>query len=325
MTVDYKALAARAAEVVDHTETPAGGDFEKTIIPAGITIGRFIEYIELGDQPQRAFKGEAKPNHATARFTFELLHKRHAHEIEVDGKKVTVYDRFSFKEAIKLGEKARFKKLFKTMTYGRSDITHFAQMLNDPFILNFEHNEGEKDGKKVTYVNLYVDGKYGIQPPVVSDPIAGTTTPVPVPAANSPIKIFLWDLPTKETWDSLYIPGTRTVKEGKTEKEVSKNWLQETILEASNFTGSPLEDMLTGSAELTAAVEQAEEVAKPAAKKPVAAQPAKTSAATAPSTAAVKTATKTASPSKVAPVVKKTTAAKPKEQAAIDPLAALGL
>lgn len=335
MTIDYKALAAKAAEHTDHTEVKAGGDFERTPIAAGKTIGRFIEYIELGVQPQGTYQGKEKPACATARFTFELLHpKKNIKEIEVDGSKVTVAERYSFNEAIKFGEKARFKKLLKAMTYGRKDITHFAQMLNEPFLLNFTHNEAEKDGKKVTYVNLYTDGIYGIEAPVVcTDALEGTTAPVPVGPALSPIKIFLWDLPSKETWDSLYIAGTRTVKDAKgNESEVSKNWLQDKILAAKDFTSSALEDLLTGSAALTEAVEKAEE--KTTAKKSATVAETKSPSATQkqPSASPVST---TKSPSKAAPVVKKAgvtpkvAAAKSAKASApdeaIDPLAALGL
>lgn len=319
MTIDYKALAAKAAEVIDHTETTSGGDFEQRLIPDGLTIGRFVEYIELGVQPQRPYEGKPRPDIAQARFTFELLHSKNKYEREIDGKTVEFYDRFSFVETIKLGEKARFKKLFNTMRYGRDNITHFAQMLNEPFLLNFTHNEGEKDGKKKTYVNLYNAGVYGIQPPVVVDPITQVTSPVPVPAATVPIKIFLWDLPSKETWDSLHIAGTRTVKDGKSERQVSKNWLQELILSAKNFSDSPLEDLLTGSEELTKAV------SKPAVKSaPVAASPAPAESVTVPAVA------KAASPASTKEAVKtksKTKAAKPVAAPAetVDPLKALGL
>ena len=318
MTIDYKALAAQAAEVVDHTETTQGGDYERRIIPAGVTIGRFVEYIELGVQPQRPYEGKARPDVAQARFTFELLHTKNKSEREVDGNTVEVFDRFSFVESIKLGEKARFKKLFNTMRYGRDDITHFAQMLNEPFLLNFTHNKKEKDGKEVTYVNLYNGGVYGIQPPVVIDPITQQSTVVPVPEATMPIHIFLWDMPSKETWDSLHIAGTRKVKDGKTEREVSKNWLQELILSAKNFTDSPLEDMLTGSEELTKAV------TKTAVKKPVAAQPESTTPATVATTKAATT-VKTASPSKETVKSKTKAPAKAAPVETVDPLKALGL
>jgi len=328
MAVDYKKIAAQVAAQVDQTETKAGGDFERTPIAEGRTVGRLIEYIELGVQPQGTYEGKEKPACATARFTFELLNlKKNLKEIEIDGQTVTVAERFSFNEAIKLSEKSRFKKLLKTATYGRTDITHFAQILNDDFLLTFKHNKTERDGKPVLYVNLYNDGVYGIEAPFVnSDPLDDSTrVRVPVPKAMSEVKIFIWDAPTKETWDSLYIAGTRTVKDAKgKESQVSKNWLQEKILSAKNFSGSALEDLLSGSAELTAALESEEAPVKAGKKFARAAE------------ALVKDAFDTAPPAakspskvvtKVVPkaVTKVVTKAKAEVAEEVDPLAALGL
>lgn len=307
MTIDYKKLAAEAAEMTDHTETTSGGDFERRVIPEGVTIGRFVEYVELGKQPQ-FYQGKETGQVLTARLGFELLHpKKNMHEIEVNGEKVTVSDRHYEYVTVKLGEKARFKKLMKAMTYGRDGITHMAQMLNEPFVLTFKHNKSQKDGKEVVYSNLYNDGAYGIQPPKVDDPITGESKEVPVPEATQDIKIFLWDNPTKETWDSLYIAGTRTVKDPKgKETEVSKNWLQEKILEARDFSGSSLEDMLTGSEELTKAVDKAEAQPKAAVTEKVAAKKAE------PKAEKVKTKAKKAEKTET-------------EEEDEDPLAALGL
>lgn len=333
MAIDYKKIAAEAANITDQSETKAGGDFERNVPAAGVTMGRFIEYIELGFQPQRAFQGKAKPDAATARFTFEFLAKKNIREVEIEGEKRTFADRISFELPISLSEKSGFKKLFNAMRYGR-EVTHFAQMLNDAFVFTIVHNEVEKDGKKRVYANIKNDSGWLIQAPVVVDPVQGTETKVPVPPAMSDIKLFIWERPCKETWASLHISGTRTVKDEKgNEREVSKNWLQEKILEASNFQGSPLEELLTDAeGEVTEAIADAEE--KPiAAKKspaPAAAKPALSS--TKQSAKPVVTA-KTASPSKAAPVVKKAgvtpaVAAKKSEKAsapAVDPLAALGL
>jgi hypothetical protein len=51
--------------------------------------------------------------------------------------------------------------------------------------------------------------------------------------------MFLWDYPSKEAWDSLFIEGTWD--DGK-----SKNMLQELCMSATNFDGSPLQQMLMG-------------------------------------------------------------------------------
>jgi hypothetical protein len=313
MTIDYKALAAQAAEMEDQTDTQAGGDFEYQVAPEGITFGRMIEYIELGKQKQRAFQGKPKKDADEVRITFELLHpKKNIREIEVDGKKIQVTDRISINTTKSLHEKSGYVKLFKAMARGREDIKHMAQMLNEAFLLTVSHNVKEKDGKKTTYANLQKDGVYNIAAPVIVDPVAETTTQIPVPAALSPIRIFLWNNPTKETWDTLFIDGDKTVKdEDGSEKQVSKNWLQNRILGATNFAGSALEDLLSGSAELEAAIGEAEPEAKPAKTDTQKAAPAKKSA----TASSVKTTAKASSPTpkaKAAPVDE-------------DPLAKLGL
>jgi len=68
-----------------------------------------------------------------------------------------------------------------------------------------------------------------------------------VPEATIPLRLLLWDQPTTEQWDSVFIDGTRTVKRDGIEVQESKNWLQQDIVEnALDFGGSPLEIMLNG-------------------------------------------------------------------------------
>ncbi len=247
-------LAAKAAALADHTETKAGGDFEYTPPQAGLTVARFISYVELGKQKQKPYQGKPKADAEEARLTFELLHpKFNIKEIEVEGGTKKIADQISFNVSIKLGEKASFKKLFNTMARGRAEIKHMAQMLGEPFKVVVVHNEvGEGDKKKV-FANLRnPDGSWTMTEAVNEDALAGTRTPINVPPALSPLRIFLWDIPQKEGWDSLYIEGTREVTNDKGEKkEVSKNWLQEKILSATNYPGSALEALLNEVADLS--------------------------------------------------------------------------
>lgn len=238
-------LIKKAAETENQSEAKAGGDFEYTPPAAGKTIARFIEYIELGKHVE-LYEGKPKPPAEMVRVTFELLHpQKNIKEIEIEGGKKTIADRLSITMPKKQTEKAKFFKLFKAMAQGRSDIVHMAQMLNEEFIVDVKHNVSEKDKK--TYANIYADGTWHVFAPYVEDPLAGTRTKVPVPAAISPLKLFLWGNPTKETWDSLFIDGEREVKnaDGTTRKE-SKNWLQNSILSATDYGGSALEQMLAG-------------------------------------------------------------------------------
>lgn len=250
------ALANEAAKTTDHNETKAG--FERELPAAGRTVARFIEYIELGKQPQPAFQGKAKPDCEEVRLTFELLtnsaKRTDVREIEVDGVKREVADRINIQLAIKQGEKAGFKKLYEKMKYGRDGIVHMAQMLGQAFLLDVIHTTGTKDPTK-TYAGIKdKDGIWHIGAPrILKDAMDDDSwVDLKVREAVSPLRIFLFGNPTKETWASLFIEGTRTVKDDKgVEKEVSKNWLQEKILSATNYHGSPLEALMNDLGDLS--------------------------------------------------------------------------
>lgn len=243
--MDINALANLAAETEDQTVVQEHTEFERVIAPAGVTTARLIEYIELGMREQKPYQGKAKPDAEEIRVTFELLGPKHINEVEIEGEKVKLSNLISIKISKKLGERAAFKKLFNKLSYGRADKKHIAQMLGDPFIVEVVHNTvGEK-----TYANIRdKDGNFLINSPFIKDALTGETTDISkkVPASLRSPKLFLWDHPTKETWDSLFIDGTREVKVGDKVEQQSKNWLQETIMSAKNFHGSPLYTMLNG-------------------------------------------------------------------------------
>lgn len=295
MDKNISALIQAAVESEDQTQTQAFADFAPP--EAGKTVARFIEYIELGKQPRKAFQGKAKAPADSVRITFELLSPKHIKEVTNEaGAKIKVAERISFNVPKLFSDKAKYKKLFNKMNRGRANITHMTQMLGEAFILDIVHNtSGEGENKKV-YANITdSEGAYTIAAPYMEDPLTGNKQEVPVPPAISPIRIFLWNNPTKETWDSLFIDGTRSVKtDGGQEKEVSKNWLQETILKATNVGGSRLEQLLGGAdalpdmsdvetSELVDDEDEVEEQKAPPAKK----APAKKAAVTKPAATSI--------------------------------------
>ena len=275
-------LAALAADTDDQTETNVAGDYEKEVIPEGSNFARFIEYIETGKHPQKPYQGKEKPPAEIVRLTFELVHpKKSVIEYEVDGVKKKRGQLITIRVKKSLSDKASFKKIFNAMTYGRDSIKHFAQMLGEPFLVNVFHNKGkDQAGKEVVYANLNnAEGVYSIGAPRHHDPLTEVTTDLAphILQPFAPIRIFLWNTPTPATWASLFIDGTRTVKDGDKETEVSKNWLQESIMSALNYQGSPLDTLLHGVADLplveTVATEAAVQTAAPAPKATAAASP----------------------------------------------------
>lgn len=271
---DLLAQARAAADkLADQTEDK-GGSFQYEPPAAGPCFGRLVSYIEIGCMPQLPFKGAAKPPAPECIIEFQLLGKKHAKEIEVSGEggnkeKKIVYpilrlgrgpsasDGRAVANAMTMpgGSKSNHYKLLKAMDYGRGN-THMAFMLGEAFKLNIVHNVVEKEvnGKKVkvTYANLRDEnGVWQVNAPVIQkfdeetgDPV-GEPQPIKVPAATVKERMLLWDAPSIEQWESLYIPGTYTKKEGDREIEVSKNWIQATVRSAVNYEGSGIQKIVS--------------------------------------------------------------------------------
>lgn len=228
------ALIQEAQSVDAGDQTQVKSNTFKWEPPAeGRTIARFVGYVEIGVRKQRPFKGEPKPDCMEALIYFELLGKKHAKEIEVDGVKKTIYPVHRERVKVMSSERSSFFKLFKAMDYGRGKI-HMKDMLGEAFLLDLKHTvKGER-----TYVNLYHAGIWA-----VSAPLDMEGEPVAAPEATSPFKLLLWNAPSELQWESIFIDGTRTAKdEDGNEVEVSNNRIQNDIIEnAVNFAGSAVE------------------------------------------------------------------------------------
>ena len=240
-------LQQAASNTADQSKGTDGPSFE--VAPAGLTTARFIGYVETGNHPQE-FEGKPKAPAREATLFFELNGKNHRREVEKDGVMQTFTNRASVTLTVSTNTKSGFYKLFQAMRNERENIKNMAQMLGEAFLVTVVHGKS-KDGKK-TYVNLRNETGWTIKPAVYApDPLdVAKLLPLPVPEATQPYMLLLWDMPTKEQWDSIFIDGVRKVKRGDEEVEVSKNWLQETCMAAVNFSGSPLEAMLMGMGDM---------------------------------------------------------------------------
>lgn len=220
-----QALADGAADSYDNmTEAVAGGQGSR-LLPEGFALARLVEVVELGNQPQE-FNGVAKDPAPTFRLGFALYGEGYQND---DG---TPYLLRTFDIARSRNEKAGAYLLFKMMNW-KGTKTHFAQLIGEAFLLNIVNKAGKAQGAKVTSrINLK-----DVRPPI--EPLS--KQPYPVPEARvSDLKLFMWEKPTMAGWNSLYIDGKRD--DGK-----SKNFIQETILGATDFAGSPLELLLKTS------------------------------------------------------------------------------
>jgi hypothetical protein len=247
-------LAEANNEAVQDQTKVTGGGGEYSIPAAGKTLMRFVGYVEVGKHPT-TYQGKVNGSAIRAKLFFELLGPKHMVDDGNGGKRSTLYIEDIF---VKTGEKAAFRKLFMKMRGGDEAVKNMAQLLGRGYIIEIVHNTVKgSDGKETTYANIRnKDGEWTIAPPVIEDPSTGEVKNIPIPAPTQPIRLLLWNNPSKLQWDSLFIDGTSTRKvkgeDGKeTEQEVSKNWIQTLIVKkAIDFENSPLADILAGLGEL---------------------------------------------------------------------------
>ena len=255
MSAKLAALQALAAQDVaesgiDLNEAVKGGGGGR-LLPEGYAFGRLVEYIEFGNQPQE-FQGQAKDPALEFTLGFALTGQGYQND---DG---TPYIVRTYNTALSRNEKSRAFKMFKALNW-KGTAKSFAQVLGETFLVKIKQVPKSKtDPKIVSRIDLD-----GFLPPL--DPV----TRQPYPVAEAPddmYRLFLWSRPTKEAWDSLYIEGEY---EGK-----SKNRIQEQILAALDFQGSPLQQLLmqSGVTALPTAA-PATPVAAPVAAAPVAVAP----------------------------------------------------
>lgn len=235
--MDFSKLGTAAAQSEDMTQNKS---FEREIPRAGVALLRLRDYIELGrhESTNPQFKPALK-----AMLVFELNHPDHM--IEIDGNKVpsTITVRMNKGATSKSG----FKKLFNVMNAAHGGkFQHFVQMIGLPFLGEIYHNTTGEGDKKKTYANLDLEGAWSLKAPVQVDALTNTKTEIPVAELDGKPKVFLWENPSLsdedivEMWESIFIEGEREVEDAKTKekKMVSKNWIQELIMQNVEWEGS---------------------------------------------------------------------------------------
>lgn len=219
MTINLNALSSLvnhtiATQGVDQSITQSGGNFADVLLPKGTYYGRFMEYIELGKKiPMHMGKPTGKPAVMNVRLGFIVY--------TPDGSIKRINP---FPMAISSFEKAKFKQVFDKMNYDGT-LKHMAQRLGQAFMFEVEQYTSKtgKTSNTIDFLSLRQLPKF--------DPNTGA--PIELPALDeSGLRLFLFDNPTKETWDSLHIE--------------KNNFIQEDILNAVNFEGSALQQMLMG-------------------------------------------------------------------------------
>lgn len=263
MTYDIKAAVAAAAAVTkDMNEVQKGGGEYKPPAAGGCIV-TLIGYIEKGVQHVPASKHDPikfpAKDEEQVDLIFEISGKGHEPK-EVDGKLFPERMTVTLKKS--LNEKAWFYRIFKAFcaAYPELGATHMAQFLGKHFLSKIEHSVPKKEGDRV-YASLKQKASgYVFSAPQFTNPATDETTVIPAPKVISEFRVFLWDVPSIEMWNSLYIEGMyEAKKDEKTGKEIypakSKNVIQEGIKRAKNFQGSPLFDLIGADALLDLDVE----------------------------------------------------------------------
>jgi hypothetical protein len=232
MALDFNKIALSAVESDDLTQNKS---FERELPRAGVALFRLLSYVELGRHESK------NPSHKPAlgtMLTFELSHPDHM--IEINGKMVP--SQISVRLNKGATNKSGYKKLFNVMNAACGNkYNHFIQMIGSAFLGEIFHNESGEGDKKKVYANIDKDGAWSLKAPIQVDALTNTQTPIPVPELVGTPSAFLWENKTtsdadyKELWDSIYIEGTRTNDKN---EEVSKNWIQERIMENIEWEGS---------------------------------------------------------------------------------------
>jgi len=240
--MDVKALAAKAKQTRDFTKTVAGGGGGYTPPAAGPVNLRFVGYYEIGQQKE-VFKGKERYREKV-QLVFELSGKNYP--ASEDGQPM----RMTITETLTNNEKGNINKLFKKMNY-EGKASHFVELLGNAYRGRIHHVEKERDGEKVVYANLRNEDGYTIGPAVVEtvdDDGNVSVKKIKVAEPVSELKAFVWDLASKEMWDAIYIDGEYEEKRDEKGKVVrpakSKNVIQEKIMAAKNWIGSPMQVIL---------------------------------------------------------------------------------
>ena len=255
MNALFQQAAAAAKEAgTDNSEASKG--FERKVTPAGLTPARFIGYVETGSHVEQ-FEGKDKAPARQVIISFELNGPDHGNSFEKDGETKTWNNTIHIDMAISQNEKSGFYKLFKKMAYGRDAVKSFPQMLGEAFIVKVVHKKSKTSGKD--YPVIKEEGEWTIMAPFQTDPLNGTVTTFDIKEMTEAGRVMLWDSPNQEMWDSIFIDGTYTKTVNDVEQEISKNFIQNKCLEATDFAGSKLEALVGGLADLPLTLDNVQE------------------------------------------------------------------
>jgi hypothetical protein len=190
---------------------PEGNRKKQAGVEAGNYLARLAQVIDMGLQPQRAYKGEAKPPAHEVMFTYELGTEfmKDDDGKDMEDKPRWISETFPFHNL-----KADLAKSTKRIKAIDPELVHkgnVGEMLNSPCTVTVVNNANKNDPEKV-----YVDVGN------VTPPMKG----IPVPELKNDVRLFELDEPDMEVFESL------------------PQWVQDKLKKNLNFNGSALQKAL---------------------------------------------------------------------------------
>lgn len=245
-----------------------GGGGSRGLRPEGDALAVLTGFIELGKQPD-SHKGQAKVPCPKYQLIFTIIGgigvNKEGEEVpfvEAGAKDVWIQRATNAKGGDLATRSKHMSALARASTIrDKASITSFAHLLGQVFTIPVQHSEST-DGK-TTYANLLVENAAAApkdprtrQPLQVWYNLEGEEVPFAELVAED-YKVFFWNKPTsmstehyQASWDSLFVEGTweaRKGADGKLQPAQSKNKIQETILAATDYVGSSLDNLLSGT------------------------------------------------------------------------------
>lgn len=207
MTLNANKVGGPKKENKDFVKQPS--------LDPGVYPARLVQVIDLGLQPQRAFKGEEKPPCNEILFTYELVD---AFMVDADGKDIEDKPRWISETLPFYGlyaDKAKSTKRIQAFDPDNVHEGNVGEMVDTPVNVTIVHGENKKDPER-PYEN--VANAAAMRPRDAAK----------CPELQNPTKVFDLDAPDLEVFNKL------------------PEWLREKIKGNLRFKGSKLEALLDG-------------------------------------------------------------------------------
>lgn len=230
-----KQLAEENAKTVHNMhETTSGGSSERVVLPDGEYYGYLCEYIDLGKH-EDVYKGESKGVFDTFRGGVALFYYpsdldetlEPSEDEKLEYTVVPIFD-----TPIKTGDRSAAVKIFKGLNVSNdTSITSIPQFLGVPRRFRVESRISQTTKKPYNVINYAATG-----------PAREGRRAVELPDVDErDVRVFFWNSPTIEDWNSLEIEVRK-----RDDGTFTENFIQEAIASALNFAGSPIDLLLQG-------------------------------------------------------------------------------